>query len=110
MGAPSLVFLSMPVVLLISLIAYLGGFDFPNWLTAIAVLNLVVGLIAHAIFAFIVIVKEKWWDMAWCVPLFPLYWVLHSIASLRALWQLFKRPHFWDKTEHGVSKMIAAVK
>lgn len=33
----------------------------------------------------------------------PLYWPLASIAAYRALFELFLRPHHWDKTEHGVS-------
>ncbi|MFP4508687.1 MAG: glycosyltransferase family 2 protein [Spirochaetaceae bacterium] len=31
----------------------------------------------------------------------PAYQVLHSLAAWRALWQLFRRPHFWDKTDHN---------
>lgn len=33
----------------------------------------------------------------------PLYWVLHSIASYKALWQLIRKPHYWEKTEHGLT-------
>ena len=33
----------------------------------------------------------------------PVYWVLHSIASYKALWQLVTRPHYWEKTEHGLT-------
>lgn len=35
----------------------------------------------------------------------PLYWVLHSIATMRALHELLFRPYFWAKTEHGRTKM-----
>lgn len=31
----------------------------------------------------------------------PAYWVLHSLAALRALWELVRRPYFWAKTQHG---------
>jgi glycosyltransferase XagB len=34
----------------------------------------------------------------------PFYWLLHSIASYRALWQLITRPFYWEKTDHGISK------
>jgi hypothetical protein len=27
-----------------------------------------------------------------------------SVAGYRGLWQLFTRPFFWEKTEHGVAK------
>ena len=35
----------------------------------------------------------------------PLYWVLHSIATVLALHELLFRPYFWAKTEHGRTKM-----
>jgi cellulose synthase/poly-beta-1,6-N-acetylglucosamine synthase-like glycosyltransferase len=35
----------------------------------------------------------------------PIYWVLHSIATLRALHELLVRPYFWAKTEHGRTRM-----
>ena len=34
----------------------------------------------------------------------PLYWVLHSIAAWRALWQLIRRPFYWEKTPHGLAQ------
>lgn len=40
---------------------------------------------------------------------FPLYWILHYIASIKSLYELIVKPFYWSKTEHGVSK-IAKVK
>lgn len=34
----------------------------------------------------------------------PAYWVLHSFASYKALWQLLTRPHYWEKTQHGLTE------
>jgi cellulose synthase/poly-beta-1,6-N-acetylglucosamine synthase-like glycosyltransferase len=31
----------------------------------------------------------------------PVYWVLLSFAAWRALWQLYRRPHHWEKTPHA---------
>ena len=31
----------------------------------------------------------------------PSYWLLHSIVSYKALWQLIASPHYWEKTLHG---------
>ncbi len=36
-------------------------------------------------------------------PTMPLYWPLASIAAYRALFELIFQPHYWSKTEHGVS-------
>jgi hypothetical protein len=33
----------------------------------------------------------------------PVYWILHSFASYKALWQLVSRPHYWEKTKHGLT-------
>lgn len=35
----------------------------------------------------------------------PFYWVLHSVATVRALHELLFRPYFWAKTEHGRTRM-----
>jgi cellulose synthase/poly-beta-1,6-N-acetylglucosamine synthase-like glycosyltransferase len=40
----------------------------------------------------------------WKIVLFtPVYWVMMSLAGLRAIWHLWRRPHHWDKTPHGIS-------
>lgn len=41
--------------------------------------------------------------MVWAL-LNPVYWVLHSVAAYKGLWQLITRPHYWEKTEHGLTK------
>jgi hypothetical protein len=32
----------------------------------------------------------------------PLYWVFMSVAAWRALFQLILKPHYWEKTSHGL--------
>jgi len=34
----------------------------------------------------------------------PFYFVLHTIASYRAIWELLVDPFRWNKTQHGLSK------
>jgi cellulose synthase/poly-beta-1,6-N-acetylglucosamine synthase-like glycosyltransferase len=46
----------------------------------------------------------------WILLLAPVYWGLLSIAAWRALWQLWRDPTRWEKTEHGVSRRTAAVR
>ncbi|MFN0025225.1 MAG: glycosyltransferase family 2 protein [Parvularculaceae bacterium] len=36
--------------------------------------------------------------------LMPIYWLMMSAAAYVALFQLLTRPHYWEKTEHGLSK------
>ena len=40
--------------------------------------------------------------MAVYALLSPLYWALMSLAAWRGLLQLFRRPFYWEKTEHGL--------
>lgn len=35
----------------------------------------------------------------------PLYWVCLSAAGFLALWELFRRPHHWAKTPHGLANL-----
>ncbi len=44
----------------------------------------------------------------WVLALTPIYWMLLSVASWRALYQLFKDPYRWEKTEHGLARRRAA--
>jgi cellulose synthase/poly-beta-1,6-N-acetylglucosamine synthase-like glycosyltransferase len=37
----------------------------------------------------------------------PAYWLLVSLAALRAAWQLVRDPFYWEKTAHGLSTITA---
>jgi cellulose synthase/poly-beta-1,6-N-acetylglucosamine synthase-like glycosyltransferase len=41
---------------------------------------------------------------AWVLALMPLHWLLLSFAAWRALFQLGRDPHRWEKTEHGLAR------
>jgi hypothetical protein len=36
----------------------------------------------------------------------PGYWMLHSFAAYKALWQLITKPFYWEKTNHGQSAAV----
>ena len=37
----------------------------------------------------------------WKIVLFtPVYWMMMSVAAWRAVWQLWQKPHLWEKTPH----------
>jgi hypothetical protein len=44
--------------------------------------------------------RRNYADVKWAF-LAPLYWLLMSIAAYKALAQLFSKPSYWEKTEHG---------
>jgi glycosyltransferase XagB len=64
-----------------------------------APLSMFVGLITV-----IALGKPQLW---WAALLAPGYWVLQSIAAFKALYQLFFRPFYWEKTVHGLSMSTA---
>ena len=39
--------------------------------------------------------------LAWNAPLMPLYFLMSCAAALKALYEVFAAPFFWDKTQHG---------
>lgn len=104
-GGPVLVYLSAPFLWGVWLLWMGGAVSFEQsavwpllmWLT---VLNLWGGLLLHLAQAYAVIKRSGWADMSPAMLAFPFYWVLHSLAGFRALWQLVTRPHYWDKTPH----------
>ncbi len=42
-------------------------------------------------------------DLIVCALLSPVYWVMMSIAAIKAALQLIQDPSFWEKTTHGLS-------
>jgi cellulose synthase/poly-beta-1,6-N-acetylglucosamine synthase-like glycosyltransferase len=40
--------------------------------------------------------------------LVPIYWVMMSVAALKAAWQLVVTPSFWEKTAHGLDSEYEA--
>ncbi|MET0473785.1 MAG: glycosyltransferase [Mycobacterium sp.] len=42
----------------------------------------------------------------WASLLTPLYWILQSVAAVKAIYQLMFRPHYWEKTVHGLTEVV----
>ena len=40
----------------------------------------------------------------WAALLMPLYWILQSLAAVKAIYQLLFRPFFWELTVHGLTE------
>lgn len=107
-GGPCLVFLTAPFLWLFSGLWMLDVLTIHHpvlspWIRGFAAGNLVFGMVAHLLFALVVVRRYRWGSMLPALCLFPLYWLLHSLASFKALWQLAVNPHFWEKTPHGMS-------
>ena len=110
-GLPGFAFLSAPLLWGITLlwVMRLPLFErigFPDFLLWISVANLCIGLAIHWVGACYSAsyYKRRVSGVCWAAFCYPIYLVLHSLASYKALWQLLVKPHFWEKTMHGRAK------
>ncbi|MFQ6096453.1 MAG: glycosyltransferase [Armatimonadota bacterium] len=75
---------------------------FPSWVFVLGTLCLVVGNFVFVYLAVAGCMKRGYYDLVKYAVLTPLYWVLMSVAGWKAALQLLSRPHYWEKTEHGL--------
>jgi hypothetical protein len=46
--------------------------------------------------------KRKQWTLIKYIFLIPFYWLMMSVAAGIAFFQLITKPHYWEKTKHGL--------
>lgn len=93
-----------PLLWIITILWLLNVFSLGNlpmfiWLPA--VINLVVGNLIHIAIHLIAAIKIKRYDLAIISIFIPLYWLLISLATYVAVWDIFYNPYVWRKTTHG---------
>ena len=107
-GAPALTFLLAPLFWVIFAFSLTGLL--PTHLSPLMVslcfISFVGGMLSHWIYARATIRLEGWQSMGLAMAAYPLYWLLHSVAAARALYQLVVAPHHWNKTTHGISRIF----
>ncbi len=111
-GATPLTFLVYPFLLGI-FICYLV-FDlssirtfFPDWVLFVSIFNLMVGNILMIYINMMAVFKRRFYELILFSIANPIYWLMHSIASFKALYQLVINPFYWEKTNHGLSKVTS---
>ncbi len=112
-GAPPLLALMNPIVWTITAAFYISHFTgfgwlFPEPIGALATFNLFFANLLLIYFGVVAALKRRYLDLVAVGIMQPGYWVLHSIAAYKALWQLIRNPHYWEKTEHGTSSVTQA--
>lgn len=112
LGAPVFIFLISPFMWGLSLLFWLEIIPinnlYPQWFESVvllAIMLLFISIMKQIMLAAFIVEHKKWDNMTLSVLTFPFYWLLHSVASFRALWQLIFRPQYWEKTEHGQTRM-----
>ncbi len=109
-GFPVLTALLNPVLWLTTAIGLIFGQNivspyFPEPIIWFALFNLVVGNAMYVYMTMVAAAKRGWFSLMPWALLAPIYWVMHSVAAYKALYQLIVKPHFWEKTQHGTSKV-----
>jgi glycosyltransferase XagB len=79
---------------------------FPPVIMYIGLFNLLFGNALMIYLNMLAVFKRQRYGLILFAMLNPVYWMLHSIASYKALWQLFTKPFFWEKTTHGISSHL----
>lgn len=75
---------------------------YPSYIFYMAAFSLIAGNFLFLYYYMIGAMKRGHYDLIKYVLLIPLYWLLISIAGLMALQQLILKPHYWEKTVHGL--------
>jgi len=109
-GATPVTFLVYPLLLTI-FICYLV-FDlstirtlFPDWVLFMSIFNLMVGNILMIYVNMIAVFKRRFYELILFSIANPVYWIMHSIAAYMGLYELIVKPFYWQKTNHGISKV-----
>ncbi len=109
-GAP-LLFLVTPVawaVFVYWLLTHSTSLDpfFPPLVLYVGLFNLLIGNFMGIYLNMLAVYRRGMFQLLPAALLNPVYWLLgHSVSAYKALWQLFSKPFYWEKTEHGLSKI-----
>jgi cellulose synthase/poly-beta-1,6-N-acetylglucosamine synthase-like glycosyltransferase len=112
-GGTPLSFLFVPPLYLLFAITMIIGPKsvarfFPGWVLWVSVACLIVGNAMMIYVSMMGVFKRRRYRLVLWALANPFYWLLHSIAAYKALWQLIVKPHYWEKTEHGLTSDTAA--
>lgn len=78
--------------------------DLATPLGAAYILLFVLGYGASGILVVAGLMRRGGWELVPQQLFLPLYWMMHSLAALRAAYELLVRPYFWGKTVHGKTR------
>ena len=111
-GMPVLIFLSIPFLLILGCAALWFNADMPSFLLPMMWGNLSLVLVISLVNAVLINKYGKGWKTRSLLTIlvFPFYFILHSIAAIKAVYDIIVNPYKWNKTAHGVSKTLNSQK
>ena len=110
-GGNVLTALAYPI-LVIEFAAYLmtgvtgstSGWFFTGSLAPLYIATVAAGFLSTVVIALMGLARRGKLRAGSVLALTPIYWACLSIAAWRALWQLWRDPYRWEKTEHGLTQ------
>ncbi|OAI38475.1 hypothetical protein AYO39_01110 [Actinobacteria bacterium SCGC AG-212-D09] len=115
-GSISTTFLvgATPLMAAINLLAWIGTAVFvigvpAGWYAVFPVPTMYLGLFITLVgnagtvyLSVLAMVHIKESRFAWASLTYPFYWLLMAVAATKAIYQLVRRPSYWEKTLHGL--------
>lgn len=80
------------------------GAVFPWYIYFPALAALVLGNFATLYMNLIALCEDDRPDLLWPALTVPAFWLMMSIAAAKGLYQLIRRPSYWEKTFHGLDQ------
>lgn len=75
---------------------------FPLPVLYISFLCLILGNFLYLYYYMIGCSRREHWGIMEFVFLVPIYWLMMSVAAWMGMYQLIFKPHYWEKTHHGL--------
>ncbi len=75
---------------------------YPPLVLYLAASSFIFGNFLYLYYYMIGCARRGHWELIKYVFLIPFYWLFISIAAFKAVFQLVFRPHYWEKTHHGL--------
>lgn len=106
-----MVFIIINPIFWIATISYFVFYDyvglqieslFPPLVFYVAVVCLVFGNFLYFYSYMIGLAKRNEWNLVYHVFFIPFYWMMASVSAVIAFYQLIVKPHYWEKTIHGL--------
>lgn len=82
---------------------------YPTPVFYMAVTSLLLGNFLCLYYYMIGVAKRGYWSLEKYVFFVPLYWLMVSLAATKAIFQLIVKPHYWEKTNHGLHLQLHAI-
>jgi glycosyltransferase XagB len=82
---------------------------YPSYVFYIAISTLIFGNFLYLYYYMIGAARRNQWDLIKYIYLVPIYWLMGSVSALIALYQLVVKPHYWEKTNHGLAIKVSGL-